>query len=653
MKRVFCLPILFVFALSLFFAPAPLSAKERITSFDVEAEIGQDASLTVKERITVIAEGSEIKRGIIRSIPTDFTDTEGVRRRAPLELLSAKLDGNTTLVEVTRSGSDLNFRLGDPDVFLDHGEHVFEIVYRTRGQLGFFAAHDELYWNATGNEWTFEIEKVSFRARLPGKAFGEGFTNIEFYTGRTGEKGTAARVLPDGTVESTRTYFPGHGLTVVFSWPRGVIMPPEHPAPRAGGVIAAVLPFIQPVTTVLLLALMLVFWWLWGRDPEPRPIIPLYELPKDVEAGFARFVRNMRTDDGAFTAMILGMAVKGALSIEQTDMGDFASSLIGAEPSAAGKALKLLAKIAGPTFKLRLDRGKLGNAYLTATERRLAQDLFGSTRNEIILSTADRLVIFNAFSSLAKVFKARGKPFLATNLGKWLTGVALFEISAIGSFILMVISDHFTVEPFIALFAGPFFLLPLSVPVAPGRGAFITRLIFKILFPGVFVLISLVIGFFSIIGNMGIALWTLPFPFISVAVLLIFKNLLRVRTEQGARLNESIEGLRMYITAAEKHRLEMISPPEETPETFERLLPYAFALDAAETWANRFQSVLAAAGYNPSWYSGSLDTFTSGAGVAAFSSALSGAVSSGTRSSGSGGGGSSGGGGGGGGGSGW
>jgi len=109
----------------------------------------------------------------------------------------------------------------------------------------------------------------------------------------------------------------------------------------------------------------------------------------------------------------------------------------------------------------------------------------------------------------------------------------------------------------------------------------------------------------------------------------------------------------MFITAAEKHRLEMMNPPEETRRLFEKLLPYAFALDAADTWADRFQNVLSAAGYSPSWYQGDLNAFTTSAGVATFTSGFSGAVSSGTRSSGSGGSGSSGGGGGGGGGRGW
>jgi hypothetical protein len=109
---------------------------------------------------------------------------------------------------VSRAGERLEFRLGDPDVLLSFGEHVFTITYRTAGQLGFFEDHDELYWNATGNDWPFVIEKASFRAKLPGREFGEGFSAVEFYTGRTGEKGQDARALPDGTVESAVPFAP-------------------------------------------------------------------------------------------------------------------------------------------------------------------------------------------------------------------------------------------------------------------------------------------------------------------------------------------------------------------------------------------------------------------------------------------------------------
>ena len=161
------------------FAAAPLFAEERILRFDVEATVEEGASLIVTERIAFTAEGKDIKRGLYRTFPTDFTDAEGVRRRAGFELLSAELDGAPTPSLVERVGENLDIRLGDLEKLLSHGEHQFSITYRTSGQLGFFKEHDELYWNVTGNDWAFPIEKASFRLRLPGRDFGADFSSIE------------------------------------------------------------------------------------------------------------------------------------------------------------------------------------------------------------------------------------------------------------------------------------------------------------------------------------------------------------------------------------------------------------------------------------------------------------------------------------------
>jgi uncharacterized membrane protein len=114
---------------------------------------------------------------------------------------------------------------------------------------------------------------------------------------------------------------------------------------------------------------------------------------------------------------------------------------------------------------------------------------------------------------------------------------------------------------------------------------------------------------------------------------------------------------------AEKERLAVLHPPEMTPELFEKLLPFALALDVEHQWSEQFASAASAAGeaaksYQPAWYHGrSWDRF----GRSGFASTLASSLSTATaaaasppgRSSGFGGGGFSGGGGGGGGGRGW
>ncbi len=126
---------------------------------------------------------------------------------------------------------------------------------------------------------------------------------------------------------------------------------------------------------------------------------------------------------------------------------------------------------------------------------------------------------------------------------------------------------------------------------------------------------------------------------------------------------DQIEGFKMYLSVAEKERLEQWHPPEKTPELFEKYLPYAFALDVENEWSEQFAEVLAQAAvagqaYTPSWYEGhswnsqNLAGFTAGLG-SSLASSISAAATPPSSSSGSGGGGSSGGGGGGGGGGGW
>jgi uncharacterized membrane protein YgcG len=57
----------------------------------------------------------------------------------------------------------------------------------------------------------------------------------------------------------------------------------------------------------------------------------------------------------------------------------------------------------------------------------------------------------------------------------------------------------------------------------------------------------------------------------------------------------------MYIRTAETQRLAALNAPEDTVEKFEELLPYAVALECAEAWQKRFDTILPAANYTPAW----------------------------------------------------
>ncbi|MDR1873448.1 MAG: DUF2207 domain-containing protein, partial [Synergistaceae bacterium] len=138
---------------------------ERILEMDVCAVVERDSSLVVTERIAFVAEWREIRRGLIRNVPV--VHREGWRRiRGDFRLMSATLDGAPVPCEVKRAGDDVELHLGD-ERFLSQGAHEYVLTYSLTRQLIFHDDGVELYWNVTGNEWIFPIERASFRVELP------------------------------------------------------------------------------------------------------------------------------------------------------------------------------------------------------------------------------------------------------------------------------------------------------------------------------------------------------------------------------------------------------------------------------------------------------------------------------------------------------
>jgi hypothetical protein len=55
---------------------------------------------------------------------------------------------------------------------------------------------------------------------------------------------------------------------------------------------------------------------------------------------------------------------------------------------------------------------------------------------------------------------------------------------------------------------------------------------------------------------------------------------------------DKIEGFKRDLSVAEKDRLNLLNPPEKTPQLFEQYLPYALALDVEQEWGKQFAHIL-------------------------------------------------------------
>jgi uncharacterized membrane protein YgcG len=594
---------------------APAYGDERILSFDSTITVAHDGTLEVRETIRVNAEGDDIKRGIYRDFPTIYPGRNGGQVVVGFAFMGAARDGVAEPWRTEARGNGVRIYLGNPQVKLTHGEHVYDLVYRTDRQMGYFADHDELYWNATGNGWGFPIDHASARVMLP-ESIPPADVRMEAYTGPQGAKGRDySAVLRENvpTYSTTKRLEPGEGLTIVAMWPKGHIttsletpfVPSPIMSPGYESLASAPSPYGSPSESILKMrlphnrsplwiagfgffGLLLYYYLTWnrvGRDPPERVTIPLYENPAGQTPASMRFLMQMKYDDKCFAAAVLSLAVKGYLRIEQ------GSGIFGVSKNYS------LQKVAPPANAPPMSQDEevlLIHIFRSGDRIELEQENYQDIRNARL----------NHASALAARFES---PFFRINGGWHLLGILISILIAVVALSLPGQSDNWPEWYFVT-----------------GAGWM----------SGIFVLLGFVVN--------G-----------------VFGKLLKAPTVAGQAVMDRIRGFKKYLEVAEREDLKRIKGPPLSTQLFESYLPAALALGVEQAWAERFTGVFRMqADYRPGWYAGSgwntanLVGFSSTLG-SSLSSTISSSSTAPGSSSGGGGGGSSGGGGGGGGGGGW
>jgi hypothetical protein len=309
-----------IFALLLLALAMPAFAQERILSYDSTVAVNADGSLDVTETIKVHAEGANIRRGIYRDFPTRYRDRYGNRVVVDFKPVSVLRDGNSEPWFTERRPNGVRLDTGNDSYLPVPADYTYTLRYRTTRQLGFFADHDELYWNAIGTGWDFPIESASVDVRLP-QAVPVDAMRAEGYTGPQGAQGRdyAASLPEAGRAhwQLSRPLAPGEGMTIVLSFPKGIVAAPSK-AQRLGWLLKdnrGVLVALAALLGMCLYAFRR--WQAVGRDPEPGIVIARYEPPKDYSPAALRFIRKMGGDNRCVTSDLLSLAVAGCLRIDR------------------------------------------------------------------------------------------------------------------------------------------------------------------------------------------------------------------------------------------------------------------------------------------------------------------------------------------------
>ncbi|MEM7618718.1 MAG: DUF2207 domain-containing protein [Pseudomonadota bacterium] len=619
----------------------PARAEEVIEKFVTEIQVEQSGDILVTETIAVFVEGNKIKRGIYRDLPKYREGAEGGRLKVKYDILSITRDGQPENYFKERHSYYTRYYFGRENYFLPTGSpYTYEINYRVPKQVFYFGDYDEIYWNMTGNDWDFPIEKAKAIIKPPAGLNIEDYVVYVGYADETGAENTQSGFNgKDLHVDVTRVLREREGLSVAAIFPKGFFDYPSR-------LEVLLQKFSGLIILLSGLGICGVYynhvWQKYGKDPRSRGLAPFYDAPKGISPALAHFIMKMGSVSSKelLTITIVSLAAKGYLTIEQDKKKKFDikktdkildTSLLSPEEEIAYNGLSDVTKVRPHTSKL-----------------------------------------ISLVSKVSLSVRQQGeKGYYKLNTWKWALGLVPY----IGTLMLLFWNGNVKAELLLVMTVLSFVAL-------------IFYTIVRALFRSIHDIKSLVLArwivnvlaLFYIVGgavptilvflkDAEMSAGIIIYSFVSMLFFALMFHLMKAPTVKGQEIMDHLRGLRLYMEKVEQPILEKFDPPEMSHELFEKYLPYAVALDVEGKWSEAFAKHAetamneepSASDISPSWYRSTSGfstgkAFATGAMVGGLGAALS--VASATRSSSSSGGsgfssGSSGGGGGGGGGGGW
>lgn len=337
---------------------AGTAEEEAIREFSTIIKINQDSSLSITE-IIVYDFGSNSKHGIFRDIPLSSIQ-DGKEHKIKIENVSV-VDENNKSYNFEQSkidGGKTRIKIGDSDKLVT-GVKIYQISYLAKGVVLFLADRDEIYWNATGNEWAVPIASSFSTIVLP-KPMPEADVKFDCYSGKLGVNGKCEfkelQKNEAGLVSAVKFNQSGllaqSGLTVAVGLPVGTVDKP--------GFFQRLFDFIQKSWPLLLpIVIFIISYSIWkkrGKDPKGvGTIITQFDAPDKLSPLEVGILADYKADDRELAGELIYLATRGYIKIKQI-----------------------------PEFDYELERIKKNDEGLADFQKILLEKLFGSEDKKII-----------------------------------------------------------------------------------------------------------------------------------------------------------------------------------------------------------------------------------------------------------------------------
>lgn len=316
MKKLF-------FTLLLLFTLGAPALSEQMLKMAVDIHVHKNASITVRE--DMLMDFDVERHGIYRDIHVRDRTQEGTSRRIRVKVESVTDGaGGARPYKLMRHGDSMRVRIGDADVYVK-GQQRYVLTYTVKNALLFWPTYDELYWNATGDQWDFPIQSAVCTVHLP-EGVPSSKIRLNAFVGAFGStEGGKFQPGPGGGVFwSPRPLQLGEQLTIAAAWPKGYVTPVSALQKLvwfAGDNSFVFLPIVW-------LAGLIYLWMRAGRDPDAGISETVrYEPPGDLRPAELGAMVDECVNLVDITSTVVDLAVRGYLTItEVTPTGWFSSA---------------------------------------------------------------------------------------------------------------------------------------------------------------------------------------------------------------------------------------------------------------------------------------------------------------------------------------
>lgn len=302
-----------VLLLLILVAPATVHADVNnftITNFTADETLSRtdpQGLLHIRERIEVVF--TDYNHGILRAIPNSYHGHSLKLHINSVQAVAAAASQYTTY----QSNGNTVIKIGNPNLTVT-GKQTYLIDYTVQNVIGFYGAHDELYWDVNGDQWDQPTAVVKVTLHLP-KGVKISSPSPVCYAGQNTHDSSRCTIYRDGDrlVATTAGLAGRETLTYVVGLEKGYFMPSsllERIQDLGWQVVALIgLPILSFIAGF-------TWWWRKGRDaPGKGTIVPQYEPPKNLSPIEAGAIADFAVDNRDITATFIDLARRKYIQI--------------------------------------------------------------------------------------------------------------------------------------------------------------------------------------------------------------------------------------------------------------------------------------------------------------------------------------------------